>query len=212
MKPVHTREDLCERLAEVGRLAVERGLVLASGGNLSARLPGGDEYVVTGAGTWLDRLEAGDFTVMSVASGERTGGADRPSSEWKLHRRTYEVRPDVNCVVHLHPQHAVLLDAVGVPIRLITLDHATYVRSVGTVPYYPNGSDELADASAEQALHHDCMVLSHHGCSSLGEDIGMAFRRAMNLEEAAIATYRALTLGNTTATFPPESLATLPHA
>ncbi|MFF0450631.1 class II aldolase/adducin family protein [Streptomyces sp. NPDC004609] len=211
MKPVHTREDLCERLAEVGRTAVERGLVLASGGNLSARLPGGDEFVVTGAGTWLDRLEPADFTVMNLA-GERTGGAARPSSEWKLHQRTYQVRPDVNCVVHLHPQHAVLLDAVGERIRLITLDHAYYVRSVGTVPYHPNGSDELADASAEQARDHDCMVLSHHGCSSLGKDIGMAFRRAMNLEEAAIATYRALTLGNTTATFPPEALSSLHHA
>ncbi|MEV7780691.1 class II aldolase/adducin family protein [Kitasatospora sp. NPDC088351] len=211
MKPVHTREDLCERLAEVGRLVVERGLVLASGGNLSARLPGGDEFVVTGAGTWLDRLEEADFSVMTLA-GERTAGAARPSSEWKLHQRTYQVRPDVNCVVHLHPQHAVLLDALGEPIRLISLDHAYYVRSVGTVPYYPNGSDELADVAAEQARQHDCMVLSHHGCSSLGEDIGMAFRRAMNLEEAATATYRALTLGNTTAGFPAEELAALHHA
>ncbi|MYY08024.1 class II aldolase/adducin family protein [Streptomyces sp. SID4919] len=211
MKPVHTREDLCERLAEVGRIAVERGLVLASGGNLSARLPGGDEFVVTGAGTWLDRLEEADFTVMTLA-GERTGGAAKPSSEWKLHQRTYQVRPDVNCVVHLHPQHAVLLDAVGAPIRLISLDHAYYVRSVGTVPYHPNGSDELAEAAAEQALHHDCMVLSHHGCSSLGADIGMAFRRAMNLEEAAVATYRALALGDTTAAFPSEALASLHHA
>ncbi|MEU5402406.1 class II aldolase/adducin family protein [Streptomyces sp. NPDC005963] len=211
MKPVHTLDGLCEQLAEVGRLAVERGLVLASGGNLSARLPGGDEFVVTGAGTWLDRLEPTDFTVMTVA-GERTGGAAKPSSEWKLHQRTYEVRPDVNCVVHLHPQHAVLLDAVGEEIRLITLDHAYYVRSVGTVAYHPNGSDELADASAEQARKHDCMVLSHHGCSSLGADIGMAFRRAMNLEEAAVATYRALTLGNTTASFPASELAALHHA
>ncbi|MFE5858671.1 class II aldolase/adducin family protein [Streptomyces sp. NPDC056500] len=211
MKPVHTLEGLCEQLAEVGRLAVERGLVLASGGNLSARLPGGDEFVITGAGTWLDRLETADFTVMTVA-GERTGGAAKPSSEWKLHQRSYQVRPDVNCVVHLHPQHAVLLDAVGEEIRLITLDHAYYVRSVGTVPYHPNGSDELADASAEQALKHDCMVLSHHGCSSLGADIGMAFRRAMNLEEAAVATYRALTLGNTTAAFPASELAALQHA
>lgn len=80
MKPVQTRDELCEQLAEVGRLAVERGLVLASGGNLSARLPGSDEYVVTGAGTWLDRLEVADFTVMNLA-GERTGARiGRPAS------------------------------------------------------------------------------------------------------------------------------------
>lgn len=202
MRPATTRAELLEQLADVGRTAVARGLVLASGGNLSARLPGEQEFVVTAAGTWLDRLTADDFSAVSLA-GDVVGGAAAPSSEWKLHQRTYRARPDVNAVVHLHPQHAVLLDALGHPIRLLTLDHAVYVRSVGTVPYFPNGSDELADAAADQARQHDCIVLAHHGCSALGPDVGMAYRRAMNLEEAAVATYRCLLLGDTTTTFPP---------
>jgi L-fuculose-phosphate aldolase len=202
MRPATTREEAIGQLVEVGRLAVERGLVLASGGNLSARLPGEAEFVVTGAGTWLDRLTPADFSVVT-ADGAVAAGAGRPSTEWKLHQRTYRVRPDVHAVVHLHPQHAVLVDALGHPVRLLTLDHAAYVRSVGTVPYFPNGSDELADAAAEQAREHDCIVLSHHGCSALGADVGMAFRRALNLEEAAIATYRCLLLGDTSTTFPP---------
>ena len=202
MRPATTREEAVGQLIEVGRLAVERGLVLASGGNLSARLPGEPEFVVTGAGTWLDRLTPADFSVLTM-DGAVVAGAERPSTEWKLHQRTYRARPDVHAVVHLHPQHAVLVDALGHPIRLLTLDHAAYVRSVGTVPYFPNGSDELADAAAEQAREHDCIVLSHHGCSALGADVGMAFRRALNLEEAAIATYRCLLLGDTTTTFPP---------
>lgn len=202
MRPATTREEAVGQLIEVGRLAVERGLVLASGGNLSARLPGEPEFVVTGAGTWLDRLTPADFSVLTM-DGAVVAGAEWPSTEWKLHQRTYRARPDVHAVVHLHPQHAVLVDALGHPIRLLTLDHATYVRSVGTVPYFPNGSDELADAAAEQAREHDCIVLSHHGCSALGADVGMAFRRALNLEEAAIATYRCLLLGDTTTTFPP---------
>jgi L-fuculose-phosphate aldolase len=211
VKTPETREDLLDALAEVGRMAVGSGLALASGGNLSGRRPGSSEFVVTGAGTWLDRLTRDDFSVMTL-DGEVVGGAERPSSEWKLHQRTYQVRPDVNAVVHLHPQHAVLVDALGHPIRLITLDHAYYVRSVGTVPYFPNGSDELADTAAEQAREHDCIVLSHHGCSTLGADVGMAYRRALNLEEAATATYRCLAVGDTTTTFPPEAFARLHHA
>jgi L-fuculose-phosphate aldolase len=200
VRPATTREEAVEQLIEIGRLAVARGLVLASGGNLSARLPGEDEFVVTGAGTWLDRLTPADFSVLDLDGGV-VGGAV-PSTEWKLHQRTYRARPDVHAIVHLHPQHAVLVDALGHPIRLLTLDHAVYVRSVGTAPYFPNGSDELADAAAEQAREHDCIVLSHHGCSALGEDVGMAFRRALNLEEAAVATYRMLLLGDTTTAFP----------
>ena len=211
MRPATTRDEAIAQLVEVGRLAVERGLVIASGGNLSARLPGEAEFVVTAAGTWLDRLTPDDFSVVTL-DGAVVAGAQRPSSEWKLHQRTYRARPDVAAVVHLHPQHAVLVDALGHPIRLLTLDHAVYVRSVGRVPFLPSGSDELADAAAEQARAHDCIVLAHHGCSALGPDVGMAFRRAMNPEEAAIATYRCLLLGDTTTAFPPEALAGLRHA
>lgn len=202
---------LVEELAAVGLNAVQRGLALASGGNLSARLPDGDAFIVTGAGTWLDRLEPEHFALVSL-SGEVIGGAIAPSSEWKLHQRSYQVRPDINAVVHLHPQHAVLVDAMGHDVRLITLDHAYYVRSIGVTPFYPNGSDILADSAAEQAREHNCIIMGHHGCSALGESIEMAFRRALNLEEAATATYRALAAGDTTATFPADDFAALHHA
>lgn len=197
-------------LSDTGRGVVDRGLALASGGNLSARLSE-DTFVVTGSGTWLDRLTAEDFTVMNLA-GEIIDGCPSPSSEWKLHQRSYQERPDVNAVVHVHPQHAVLLNALGHDVRLITLDHAYYVRSVGATPYYPNGSDELADSAADQAREHNCIIMGHHGCSALGDTISMAYRRALNLEEAATATYRALLLGDTTTTMPAEALAALHHA
>lgn len=211
MKKASTVDELVEQLIDVGRMAVEQGLVLASGGNLSARLPGSTEYVVTASGTWLDRLEPADFSTMNL-DGEVVGGNPSPSSEWKLHQRTYRVREDVGSVVHIHPQHAVLVDALGHPIRLFTLDHAVYVKSVGRTDYYPNGSDELADTAAGEAKVHNCVVLGNHGCSAMGEDVGMAFRRAMNLEEAAIATYRALCVGDTTTAFPEAAYRSLHHA
>jgi ribulose-5-phosphate 4-epimerase/fuculose-1-phosphate aldolase len=202
--------SLAEELTEVGRAAVSRGLVLASGGNLSARHPGDGRFVLTGSGTWLDRLAPDDFSVMALDGSVEDGTT--PSSEWKLHARTYQVRPDVNAVIHLHPQYSVLLDALGHQIRLITLDHAFYVRSVGRTSYHPNGSDELADAAAEQSRAHDCIVLGHHGCSALGPTVAMAFRRALNLEEAATLTFRSLLLGDSTTTFPPEALRALRHS
>ncbi|MGW5020740.1 MULTISPECIES: class II aldolase/adducin family protein [Streptomyces] len=211
MKKATTVEGLIEQLTDVGSTAVQRGFVLASGGNLSARLPGSQEFVVTAAGTWLDRLAPEDFTVMNL-DGEVVGGNPVPSSEWKLHQRTYRVRPDANALVHMHPQHAVLVDALGHEIRLLTLDHAVYVRSYGRTDFHPNGSDELADTAAEQAREHNCVVLAHHGCSALGEDVGMAFRRAMNLEEAATATYRALLLGDRTTRFPTTADEAIQHA
>jgi len=200
--------DLIEQLSDVGRTAVAQGLVLASGGNLSARAPSSNEFVVTGTGTYLDRLARDDFSLVGL-DGEVRGGNSRPSTEWKLHQRTYQVRPDVNAIIHLHPQYAVLLDALGYEVRLISLDQAYYVRKVARVPYFPSGSDEIANAAADAARNCDAVILGFHGCSCLGDTIAMGFRRAMNLEQAAMTTFRCLQLGNTDLTFPPEWMARL---
>jgi L-fuculose-phosphate aldolase len=135
-------------------------------------------------------------------SGEVTEGSPTPSSEWRLHQRAYAARPDAECVIHLHPHHAVVLASLGHPIRLLTLDHALYVGSVGVTPFYPNGSDELADSAAEQLREHDCVIMQHHGCSVVGDTVRDTYRRALNLEDAAKATALALQLGDTTTTFP----------
>jgi L-fuculose-phosphate aldolase len=109
-------------------------------------------------------------------------------------------------VIHLHPQYTVLLDGLGHQIRLISLDQAYYVRSTARVPYLPSGSDELADAAAAAAVGCNAVILAFHGCSCLGDTIAMAFRRALNLEQAAMTTYRSILLGNPDLTFPPEWL------
>ena len=199
---VTTRAQLIDDLIDTGRQLVERGLVQASGGNLSARLDD-DRFVVTASGTWLDRLEARDFCDVTLG-GEHVGGTRRPSVEWKLHQRTYAVREDVGAIVHLHPQHVLLVDMLGAAIRFTTLDHQFYVGSVGRVPFHPAGSQDLADAAAEAARDHDAVVLAHHGCSALGDTVSMALRRAFNLEEAATMTYRLLLAGDTTSDFPDQ--------
>lgn len=196
---------LIDQLVAVGAKAVARGLVLGSGGNLSARLPGADECVVTASGTWLDELTPDDFSVMGL-DGSHRGGHAKPSSEVQLHLHSYLARPDVNAVIHLHPQLSVLLDALGHQIRLFTIDHAYYVRRVATVPYIASGTDELARAGAEALADADAVILGHHGCSVVGETVEAAHKRVANLEEAAVATYRALLLGDTTTVCPPEYL------
>ncbi len=197
--------DLVDALVDAGRDAARRGLVLASAGNLSARQPGADEFVITASGTWFDRLEHGQFSLVGLDGAVREG-APRPSTEWKLHARTYAVRPDVACVIHLHPQTAVLVDALGHAVRLLTLDHVAYLGKVARVPFLPNGSDELADAAAEASRDCDAVILAHHGCSALGDTVEMAYRRALNLEDAAQTTFRCLQLGSADLTFPVEWL------
>jgi ribulose-5-phosphate 4-epimerase/fuculose-1-phosphate aldolase len=176
---------------------VYAGLVVGSGGNLSARVPGADTVWVTGAGTWLDRLDRPDFAQVNLMTGAVVGdGTTVPTTELALHLATYRLRPDVHAVVHLHPQTVLLLDALGERIRLVSTDHAFYLRRVARTPYRQPGTEALAEIGARAAADGtNCVLLAHHGCSVLGETVEQAHKRALYLEEAAQLTYRALAAG-----------------
>lgn len=196
--------EAVQRLSRAGASAVAGGLVIASGGNLSARIDA-DRFLVTASGSWLDRLTPADFVLLGL-DGERLGGAGaRPSVEWRLHALSYRARPDVRAIVHLHPQYALLVSMLGQPIRRTTLDHSHYLPQIAEVGFAPAGSVELAtSAAAACAGGCDAVVLAHHGCSALGDSVEMALRRAQNLEQAAEMTYRLLLAGDNDTTFPTE--------
>lgn len=185
---------LYRELAALGRRAVAAGLVVGSGGNLSARLDG-ERCLVTVAGAWLDDLSPEDVTTVDLADGSTPGGGSVPSSELAVHLAAYRARPDVTAVAHLHPQVALLLDDLGYPIELRTTDHACYVRAIGRVPALPPGGAAVA-AAVGTALTDgtDCLLLAGHGCVVVADSVELAARRALNLEEAARSTYRRLLL------------------
>ena len=194
--------DLRDQLTHVGYDVVQAGLVCGSGGNLSARIPDEDACWVTASGAWLDRLSRTSFAPVRISDGAPAtigtlpAPSLTPTSEIALHLALYRARPDVNAVVHLHPQTALLLDALGEHIRIVTTDHAYYLKRVSTVPFRPPGSIEVAALTAAMAADGtDCLVLSHHGCVVMADSVELAHKRARNLEEAAALTYRALTLG-----------------
>ncbi|MFI7596321.1 class II aldolase/adducin family protein [Actinoplanes sp. NPDC049681] len=196
--------DLRDQLAHVGYDVVQAGLVCGSGGNLSARIPDEDACWVTASGAWLERLSRSTFAAVRITDGgpaiSATGGLPaprlEPTSELPLHLALYRARPDVNAIVHLHPQTALLLDALGEHIRIVTTDHAFYLTRVSTVPFRMPGSAEVAALTAAMAADGtNCLVLSQHGCVVMADSVELAHKRARNLEEAAQLTYRALTLG-----------------
>ena len=197
--------EVADAIVRLGRRVAAGGLVLGTGGNISMRT-GPDEMLVTPSGRCLDELDPTDLVALGIVGCVRSGAA-KPSSESHMHLAAYRCRPDAVVALHVHPSHVNLLAATGHPIRLITLDHAYYVRRLAVVPYLPSGSVELAEAVAARLAEVDVVVLSHHGCLLVAPDADTAYERAANLEAAATATYRALLLGDSTTVCPPEYLA-----
>jgi ribulose-5-phosphate 4-epimerase/fuculose-1-phosphate aldolase len=131
-----------EGLVALGRQVVAAGLVVASGGNLAARLPDPDRILVTPRGWALDDLDAAALATVGL-DGRQVSGRYAPTTELALHLAAFEVRSDAAVCLHLHPPMATLLHAVGLLIARITTDHAYYLRRLGAVPFIQPGSDRL---------------------------------------------------------------------
>jgi L-fuculose-phosphate aldolase len=198
------QHSIAEALLFQGNKLVTNGLVVGSGGNLSGRLPDGEGFVITPSGYSLAELAPDQLVVVGLEGNVRSGQQLKPSSEWPMHAAAYNARADAEYVFHLHPPVSTTLHAVGIPIRHLTTDHAYYVRDLHEVPYINSGSPELAAAVAAQLDGADVVLLRHHGCLLVANTPDLAYQRAMNLEAAAMATYRATQLGDTDTVTPPE--------
>jgi L-fuculose-phosphate aldolase len=195
-----------EGLVALGRRVVAAGLVVASGGNLAARLPARDRILVTPRGWALDDIDAAVLVAVGL-DGRNISGAHAPSTELALHLAAFGARRDAVVCLHLHPPMATLLHAVGRQIRRFTTDHAYYLRRLGAVPFVQPGSDRLAREVAAELADADIVLMRHHGCLIVADSFELGFSRAANLEAAALATYQAHLLGAEGGECPPEFLA-----
>ena len=198
-------DSIRKHVIDLGRAVARAGLVVAAGGNIAARVTD-DRMWVTPTGWSLADLGAANLVQVSL-DGRRLEGALAPTSELLLHLAALQARRDVMWSMHLHPPMATLLPVLDIPIRTITTDHAFYLRDIATVPYLHPGSAELANAAAaELAAGADVVLLRHHGCVIVGDTPDLVLSRAVNLEAAAEATYRARLLGDHSAECPPQFL------
>ena len=197
------RRTIGEALLHEGGKLVTAGLVVGTGGNLSGRVASDDAFIITPSGYSLGELTPDDLVEVRL-DGKLPAARRRPSTEWQMHAEAYRARPDARFVFHLHPPVSATLHAICKPIRCFTTDHAYYVGDLREVPYTHSGTLELALAVAAQLDGANVVLLRHHGCLVVAETADLAYQRAMNLEAAAMATYRALVLGDETTVTPPE--------
>ena len=183
-----------EILSNLGKRFVDRGLVVGSGGNLSMLLPDKKSFLITGTGTSLDRLGEESFAVVGL-DGTFSSTGMQPSSEYRVHLAAYQSRSDVTTCIHLHPQASVLLAALGIETKFVTVDHVYYLRKVVRIPWIRPGTQEIADAVAREIAGVNVLVLENHGCVVVAGNPELAYSRALNLEEASELTLRSRMVG-----------------
>ena len=181
---------LAEDLTRYSRLCYERRLVGAAGGNLSARVPGRDVFIVTAGGVALRDVTPANLVVVDRNGKLLEGPAgSKPSKESGFHLAVYAARPEVGAVVHVHPPYATSFGVRRALIPTVTVSAQLKLKQGPIVPVAPPGSKELSDlvahAVTSAAPEATVFLLEAHGLLAVRPTLADAFNDAELAEDTA---------------------------
>jgi L-ribulose-5-phosphate 4-epimerase len=182
-----------QQIVTACRVLVERGYLMATGGNVSLRVPERNGFAITPSNYDYAKMTPDDVCFLdldlnSLAS-QRT-----PSIESSLHATVYQARPDVNSVVHTHQVYASALALIDAPIPALFDEQARFLgRAVEIIPYAPSGTGFLKKNIAKRIKnHHNAYILQNHGVLCFGPDMERAIHNVEILEKCSLAYLLAL--------------------
>jgi ribulose-5-phosphate 4-epimerase/fuculose-1-phosphate aldolase len=158
---------------------LERAGYIDHNGHCSARRDANSFYINSGASV-RGALTTDDIVTSDLA-GNLVEGTARPPLEYHIHSEIYRARPDVNAVMHTHPQWSTFLTMTGVKYQPV------YAQGVllGDIPLMD--SPHLGRGPA--------VLLKAHGVVVVGADIVECFALAAYVEENAYRQYMAMQIG-----------------
>jgi L-fuculose-phosphate aldolase len=176
-------------LAAAGRRLAERGLVIGTSGNLSARH--GDLVAVTPTGGVISELTAEQMTVISLEDGSVVDGDLAPTSEVPMHLAVYRAT-GAAAITHTH---ATTSTAIGLIADEIPLVHYTMLNLGGAVrvaDYACYGTDKLAELVVKALEYKQAALLRNHGSIAVGSSLAKAVDNLELVEWAAQTYHQAL--------------------
>ena len=187
-------DEVSRVLIEVCRAIYQRGLVSASGGNVSVRV-GGGLFLITRSGSSFRDLTERDLLVLN-SDGVVVEGVGKPSTETPVHLALYRVRGDVGSIIHAHPPYSTGFAVLGKPVPCVTVQALELLGEVKVVGFEHPGSDALTRRCVDvfKDVSVRCALLERHGVLVVGRDIWDAYNNLDLLEETAKIAYLAAAL------------------
>ena len=117
---------------------------------------------------------------------------DKVSGDWPRHNEVYihsevmRAKPEINCVIHTHPEYAIAFSSLGKQLSAMSNDGTMF--SAG-VPIFSETTDLITDQPRGKAVAK-CMgsgnvvILRNHGIVAAGRSIEEAVWLAVKLEKA----------------------------
>jgi L-fuculose-phosphate aldolase len=177
---------LRQKLINAGRVLVDEGQGDYVWGHISARLPDNPNRLLMKPGCIGIEEMTGDNIITVDIEGERIAGDWPRHNEVYIHSEVMRARPDVNCVIHTHPEHAIAFSSLGKPLSAMSNDGTMF--SAG-VPIFSETTDLITDQPRGKAVaktlgQGGALILRNHGIVTAGRTIEEAVFLAIKLERA----------------------------
>jgi ribulose-5-phosphate 4-epimerase/fuculose-1-phosphate aldolase len=190
-----TIEELSRRIVKAGRKLYNNGLVKGTSGNISARVPGTQMFLIKSSGSQMETLRAEELVLVNL-QGNKIDGKSKVSLETPMHASIYRIRKDVQAVVHTHAPTATAFGIVKTEILPLQIEMFMFLpNGVPVIPFKPPGSRELASEVQKKIVNYDAVVLENHGIVTVGSTIETACDLNEMVEEGAKLQLWAIMLG-----------------
>ncbi len=182
-----------KQIVDTAQALVRKGYLMATGGNISLRIPGQSAFAITPSNYDYFKMTPEDVCILEFDM-NRIEGHLKPSVESGMHGVIYQVRPDVNAIIHTHQAYVSALTLIKAPIPALFDEQARFLgRSVDIIPYAPSGTGMLKNAVAKHVKNHNnAFMMQNHGALVFGHDMERAVHNVEILEKCALAYLLAI--------------------
>lgn len=213
-------EDLREKIALSCRILAMEGCADGVLGHVSARIEGQNEMWIRCRSqdeqgvryTTVDAIRRVDFD----GGGALLGDGYQVPNELPIHGEIYKKRRDVDCVIHAHPNEALICGIADLPLRPIfgAFNIPAMRLALEGIPRFPRSylitRSELAAPLIERMGEKNVCLMKGHGVTVTGKTVEEATVRTLNFHALAKISLQVAQTGKTAPDIAPEDLAELP--
>src|SRR5260370_4020043 len=129
-------------------------------------------------GVSLEEAEDGDLVITDIPCGRILAGERATSVGHQMNREILRLRPDTNCVIHLHHDEMIAFMAAGYDtIRSFSLTYGYLMQK--PAHYLPASINVEEDVAPIKTFIQatNCIIMRRHGFTVLGRTVSEAYHR-----------------------------------